>query len=76
MNRISNNPTLKNVNYFLHILYSRVLKSDQRVKIKKGEKELTIEKARQEWVTYRTEAERLRLVYKELKGDFYKNRLK
>lgn len=76
INRIFNNPTLKNVNYFLHILYSRVLKSDQRVKIKKSEQELAIEKARKDWKLYRDEAERLRLAYKELKGDFYKNKVK
>lgn len=74
--RVNNNPTLRNVNYLLHILYTKVLKSDQRIKIKKSEKELAIEKARQEWITYRNEAERLRLAYKELKGDFYKNKLK
>lgn len=62
--------TLRNVNMFLHLIHK--IFGFESVQIKKSEKEEAIDKARKEWKEYQKEANRLLQIYKNEKGNFYK----
>jgi tellurite resistance protein len=72
---VENFPSLANINKFLHFLFTKVMKSDLRVRIIKSEKELAIEAKRK---AYKEALEKVKAAYadyKTEKGDFYKNKL-
>ena len=70
---VDKTPSLKKINTLLGLL-SRLFKIE-RVRIKRSLKEENIQKARKEWLKARDEAERLLKVYKDEKGDYYKNKM-
>lgn len=72
---VENFPSLENINKFLHFLFTKVMKSDLRVRIIKSEKELAIEAKRK---AYKEALEKVKAAYadyKTEKGNFYKNKL-
>jgi hypothetical protein len=70
---VEKKPSLRKINSLLHLLskYFEI----EKVRVKVSKKEEAIQKARKEWLKARDEAERLLRIYKEEKGDFYKNKL-
>ena len=70
---IDGKPTLRRINTFFGLLtrYFGI----ERVKVKVSLKEEKIQKARKEWLKAREESDRLLLIYKKEKGNFYKNKL-
>lgn len=75
MYKIEHHATLDVVNKFLHFFYKNVLKSDERVKVLKSNKEQQIIKARLEFKAALKVLLEKREAYKTEKGDFYKVRL-
>jgi hypothetical protein len=63
--RFEKKSTRRQMNLLLHIL--------DMGKVKVSEKEEQIRNARKEWIKLRGEAEKARLNYREIKGDFYKS---
>ena len=70
---IDKNPTLRRINTLFSLL-SRLFELE-KVRVKVSLKEETIQKARKEWLKARDESERLLKIYKDEKGDFYKNKM-
>jgi len=70
---IQRKPTLRRINTFFGLL-SRYF-SLKRVHVKISLKEEKIQNARKEWLKARKEADKLLLIYKQEKGNFYKNKL-
>lgn len=70
---VSKKPTLRKINSLLNLLskYFEI----EKVRVKVSKKEEAIQKARKEWLKARDESDRLLKLYKEEKGDFYKNKL-
>jgi len=68
--RVINKPTMKNINVFLH-LHSKFTET-KAAKLEYSETEKAIKSARSQWKKLREDAEKARLAYKEIKGDFYK----
>lgn len=68
---IQRKPSLKRVNSFFSLL-SRIFEVE-RVHIKVSLKEENIQKAKKEWIKARNESDKLLAIYKEEKGNFYKN---
>jgi len=68
--------SLRSINRFLHFLYKNILHSDKRVRIKVSEKEEEIQKLRKEWIENRDKTKVALFLYKETKGDFYKDKNK
>ena len=60
------------MNSFFGFLYRNVLKSNNRIKVKPSAEEQAIQASKKAWKEARDKAEALLLVYKETKGDFYK----
>lgn len=65
--------TLRNVNLFLHLITK--LFTWEKVQIKVSEKEEAIQKARKEWKKSQAESEKLLQIYKQEKGNFYKEQM-
>jgi len=76
INRLDKHVTMGNANRFLHFLFKKVYKIDtsNAPSMEYSEKETKIREARRAWVKARTEAEKLRVVYRKEKGDFYKKK--
>lgn len=72
---VENFPSLVNINKFLHFLFTKVMKSDVRVRIIKSEKELAIEAKRKAYTEAIAKVRAAYADYKTEKGDFYKNKL-
>lgn len=68
---IERKPTLKKINTFFSLLSK--LFGIEKVHVKVSLKEEKIQKARKEWLKARNESDRLLKIYKDEKGDFYKN---
>ena len=70
---IDKKPSLRRINTFFGLLtkYFGV----ERVRVKISLKEEKIQKARNEWLKVRDEADKLLAIYKKEKGNFYKNNL-
>lgn len=68
--------SLRSINRFLHFLYKNVLETDKRVRIKVSVEEQQIQMRRKEWVSARNKAEAALFIYKKIKGDFYKDKIK
>ena len=64
--------TLKSINYLFHVLKKMGI-TQEKVSVEVSHKEAEIIKARKIYVRLRAETEAARLLYKETKGDFYKN---
>ncbi len=74
INRLDKRVTMGNANRFLHFLFKKIYKLDSSPSMEYSEKELKIIQARKAWVKARTEAEKLRVVYRTEIGDFYKKK--
>lgn len=72
---VENFPSLANINKFLHFLFTKVMKSDLRVRIIKSEKELAIEAKRKAYKEAIAKVRAAYADYKTEKGDFYKIKL-
>jgi hypothetical protein len=70
---ISRKISLKRVNSFFSLL-SRYF-GIERIHVRVSVKEEAIQKARKAWLKAREESDRLMKVYKDEKGEFYKNKL-
>ena len=66
-------PTIKKMNSLFRILEKSALRPT-RFKVKPSKKEQDIQSKRKAWVSFRDQAEKLRLEYMEEKGDFYKTK--
>jgi hypothetical protein len=64
------NPSLRKINTFLSLL-SRLF-NIEKVRVKQSLKEEKIQNARKEWLKARDESDKLLMVYKLEKGNFYK----
>lgn len=64
--------TMGRANRFLHMLFKHIYKQDSYPRVEYSEKELSIQAARKAWRKSLEETEKLRKVYKETKGTFYK----
>lgn len=73
---VNNNPTIGGINKFLHFLMKFVLKSDLRVKVLPSAKEIAIQEKRKAYKEALAKVKEAYAIYKEEKGDFYKNKLK
>lgn len=69
---VENFPSLTNINKFLHFLFTKVMKSDLRVRIIKSDKELAIEAKRKAYKDALAVVRAAYADYKTEKGDFYK----
>lgn len=74
INKIHKRVSMPIANSFLHFLFKKIYKLDFAPSIEYSEKEIKIKEARKAWVKARNEAEKLRLAYKQEKGDFYKSK--
>jgi hypothetical protein len=79
---IQKNPTRRRVNTFFNLLSKTFglceMENDKFVRcpyIKESLKEEKIQARRREWLKAREESDRLLKLYKEEKGDFYKNKM-
>lgn len=72
LRRLERKVCMSTANKFLHFLYKKVYKLDAAPRVEYSELELRIRTARKAWRTSMAETEKLRLVYKEVKGNFYK----
>ncbi len=72
--RMLTRPTWCNANMYLHFLFKKCLGLDSAPKVLLSEKEEKIQKARKAWKKSAAETEKLRLAYREEKGDFYKKK--
>lgn len=73
MHKVAKKTTLRGVNTYIHYLSKHLYRLDQcPMRVNLSEKELSIQKARKEWVTARDAAQKTLVNYKTLKGDFYK----
>ncbi len=68
-------PTLKRVNVFLHFIMKNVVGSELRSKLILSEKEVTIQKKREEYKLQLEKVKQAYVDYKTEKGNFYKLRL-
>ena len=79
LNRYSNwvieRPNLNNINRFFHSLCTRIFKTAKRVKVLPSVRELEIQESRKRWKDVQKVEQELLKRYKEVKGDFYKNKL-
>jgi len=76
INNCINKKGLRAINTFLHFLHRQVYKESTTVPdVRVSLKEENIQKARKTYVEARKLAEKYRKIYKEEKGDFYKNKL-
>ena len=75
LTRLDKKLSLKQSNRFLHFLYRKVYKVDSSPCLDLPEKELKIQKARKEWKEAALKAEKLQLIYKTEKGDYYKRKV-
>lgn len=76
INNCINKKGLRVINTFLHFLHRHVYKELTTVPdVKVSLKEENIQKARKTYVEARKLAEKYRKIYKNEKGDFYKNQL-
>lgn len=64
--------SFKTINYLFHVLNKMEVIKD-KITVSVSHKEAEIQKARKLYVKLRTEAEAARVVYKAVKGDFYKH---
>jgi len=69
---VENFLSLVNINKFLHFLFTKIMKSDLRVRIIKSEKELAIEAKRKAYKEAIAKVRAAYADYKTEKGDFYK----
>ena len=74
INRLDKHVSLRNANKFLHFLFKTIYKIESAPSIEISEKEVLIQSARKAWKKAQAEAEKLRLVYRKEKGDFYKQK--
>lgn len=74
INRLDKKVNLQSANKFLHFLFKKIYKLETSPRIELSEKEIKIQNARKAWKKAQSEAEKLRLVYKKEKGDFYKQK--
>lgn len=73
LTRLEQKVCMREANIFLHFLYKKVYKLNGTVPyVTYGEQELKIQEIKKKWNAVRLEAEKLRLEYKKIKGDFYK----
>lgn len=63
------------VNTFLHFLFRKIYKADKAPYVEYSKKELKIKSLRKQWKKAFEESEKLRLAYREEKGNFYKSQL-
>lgn len=68
-------PSMSNINRFYHFICTRVLETSKRVKVIPSERELEIQAARKRWKDVQKVEQELLKRYKEVKGDFYRNRV-
>ena len=73
--KVTNHPTLKNVNLFFHFLMKDVMKSESRVRVIKSAKQLAIEEKRKAYREALAKVKAAYVDYKDEKGDFFKIRL-
>lgn len=74
INRIHKQANLRTINVFLHFLYKKIYGLDIAPSVELSEKEIKIQIARKAWKKVQMESDKLRLVYKQEKGDFYKQK--
>jgi hypothetical protein len=67
--------SLQSVNRFYHFLMKKVLKSDTRIGVIFGKKQLEIVEKRKKFVAARNEMKKMRGEYLDEKADFYKLRI-
>jgi len=75
INNFHKRQSIASANRFLHFLYKEVLKTDVRVRITYGEKELKIKEMRKKYVEVRKIMLETYKEYKKEKGNFYKLRM-
>lgn len=71
---ILKHPTRKRVNAFFSLL-SKSFQLSDCLYVKQSLKEELIQKRRRDWLKSKNEADELLKIYKEEKGDFYKNKI-
>lgn len=73
LTRFSKKITMSQANRFIHFIWRHVLKNDGTApEVKYSKRELEIRAAKKAWKAANTAAETLRLAYKDVKGDYYK----
>lgn len=72
LSRLDRGVRMSTANRFLHFLYKHVYKLETAPRVDYSQRELEIRASRKAYVAAKVEAEKLRLKYKEIKGDFYK----
>lgn len=76
MFRLDKHVTISAANKFFHFLFSKIMKSDYRLKISKSAKENEIIAKRKAYVAALEIMQAAKKDYLTTKGEFYKNRLK
>lgn len=75
LTRFNRKVTMAQANMFIHFMYRGVMKLDGPVpKIQYSEQEQKIRAAKKAWKIVQIESDRLLSVYKETKGDYFKNK--
>jgi hypothetical protein len=76
MFRLNKHITIAGANKFLHFLFSKIMKSENRYKILKSQKEQEIIAKRKAYIAALQIMKVAEKDYFDTKGDFYRNRLK
>jgi hypothetical protein len=73
-NDLEKKMSMRKASSLLHRIF-KTLAPNEKVQIRKSEKEEEIQKSRKKWLKLRNESEKALLVYKTEKGEYYKNRV-
>ena len=74
INRLHKQVNMPTANKFLHFLFKKIYKLDDAPSVEYSEKELKIQSLRKQWKKAFAESEKLRVAYRQEKGDFYKKK--
>lgn len=75
INRFRMKGSLRSVNLFYHFLMAKVLKTDTRISVIYGDKQLAIIAKRKKYIEVKNLMDKMREEYVDEKGDFYKVRI-